>query len=219
MTIHKEGTATIIIAILALALFNLFSYAFFCECKEVIILSSIISFGILAIILFFFRKPNRKIIPDETKIVSPADGKIVVIEETTESEYLKQKCLQVSIFMSVWNIHINRYPVSGNVIYTRHSPGEFLLAINPKSSEKNERHTTVIETKNKIKIAVRQIAGIMARRIVCYAQTEQSGMQGDELGFIKFGSRVDLFLPLGTKLNVKIGDMVTGNKTIISNIQ
>ena len=218
MIIHKEGTATILIAVLALAFLNLFTYAFFCNCNEVIILSGIVSFGILSIILLFFRKPNRNIVPDETKIVSPADGKIVVIEETEETEFFKEKCLQVSIFMSVWNVHINRFPVSGNVVYTRHKPGEFLLAINPKSSEKNERHTTVIETKNNVKIGVRQIAGAMARRIVCYAQTDQEGTQGNELGFIKFGSRVDLFLPLGTKLNVKIGDKVTGNKTVIADI-
>ncbi|MEA2042580.1 MAG: phosphatidylserine decarboxylase family protein [Bacteroidota bacterium] len=216
MRINKEGTATLIITALIIIIFNIVADAYFCNCEPVMYLSATISVLGLALVLNFFRHPKRPLIPNESQIISPADGKVVVIEETQETEYFKDKRLQVSIFMSVWNIHLNRFSVSGKITYSRHKKGEFLLAKNPKSSEKNERHTVVVETDDGTEIGIRQIAGVMARRIVSYAQVGLTAVQGDELGFIKFGSRVDLFLPVGTKLNVSVGDSVRGNKTIIA---
>ena len=163
---------------------------------------------------YFFRIPKRNFKIENGKIYSPCDGKVVVIEETTESEYFKDKRLQVSIFMSPLNVHNNLYPISGIIKYVKYHPGKYLFAWNPKSSTENERNTVVIKNSD-IEILCRQIAGFLARRIVCYSKKSKNASATNELGFIKFGSRVDLFLPLGTKINTKINDNVTGGISII----
>ncbi len=219
MRFHKEGKPTIIIALTALVVLNIAIHLLFDSLNPFVLFISLFSAFGLFVILNFFRNPDRTISPDELLILSPADGTVVSIEETEESEFLKDKRLQVSVFMSVWDVHINRFPVSGKVVYTKYRPGKYLLARNPKSSELNEAHTTVIETKNKLQIALRQIAGVMAQRVVCYAKEGETFEQGQELGFIKFGSRVDIFLPIGTSLNVKIGDKVKGNTTVLAQIK
>ena len=163
---------------------------------------------------YFFRIPKRNFKIENGKIFSPCDGKVVVIEETKESEYFKDKRLQVSIFMSPLNVHNNLYPISGIIEYVKYHPGKYLFAWNPKSSTENERNTVVIKNSD-IEILCRQIAGFLARRIVCYSKKSKNASATNELGFIKFGSRVDLFLPLGTKINTKINDKVTGGISII----
>ena len=178
---------------------------------------TLIILSVWIIILQFFRNPNRKISStDDFNILAPADGKVVVIEEIFEKEVLNQKCIQISIFMSPFNVHVNRHAVSGKISYYRYHPGKFLMAWNPKSSTDNERSTVVYETSSGKKVLVRQIAGFLARRIICYAKEGMQAVQGEELGFIRFGSRVDVLVPVGTKINVKIGDVVVGNKTVIS---
>ncbi len=164
----------------------------------------------------FFRDPIRDIIPDKNKIVSGADGKVVVIEEVVEKEYFIGKRRQVSVFMSPTDIHVNWFPVSGKIKYYKHNPGFYFIASKPKSSEENERTTVAVETEDKKEIMFRQIAGTVARRIVCYAKVGNYVEQGDELGIIKFGSRFDLFLPLDAKIDVKLGQKVTGCETIIA---
>lgn len=168
--------------------------------------------------LQFFRNPNRQILtPSDSIVYAPADGKVVVIEETMENEYFKDKRLQVSIFMSPLNVHVNRNPISGIVNYIKHHKGRYLVAWHPKSSSENERTTVVIEN-NGAEVLLRQIAGAVAKRIVNYLEEGEQVEQGHDLGFIKFGSRVDLFLPLGTEINVKIGDKVKGNRTVIASL-
>jgi phosphatidylserine decarboxylase len=167
------------------------------------------------LVLQFFRNPIRKTEAKENEIVAPADGKIVVIEEVNETEYFKDKRIQVSIFMSPINVHVNRYPISGTVKYAKYHPGKYLVAWHPKSSTENERTTVVVENK-KIAILFRQIAGALAKRIVMYSKINDKAQQGDDYGFIKFGSRVDLFFPVGTKINVELNQKVKGNKTIIA---
>jgi phosphatidylserine decarboxylase len=169
-------------------------------------------------ILLFFRLPVRYLEPDHGLVYSPADGKVVVIEETEEKEYFRDSRLQVSIFMSPFNMHSNRYPVSGKIKYVSHNPGKNMVAWHPKSSESNERSTVVIETPDGKEILLRQIAGAMARRIVTYSKIGQDVKQGDELGFIKFGSRVDIFLPVGTEVEIPILQQVRANKSIIARI-
>ena len=161
---------------------------------------------------------SRHFEPDPGLIYAPADGKVVVIEETMENEYFKDMRLQVSIFMSPFNVHSNRYPVSGKIKYVCYHPGQNMVAWHPKSSELNERSTIVIETNDGTEIMIRQIAGAVARRIVTYAKENQDVHQGDELGFIKFGSRVDIFLPLGTEIEIPILQQVKANKSIIAKI-
>jgi phosphatidylserine decarboxylase len=168
---------------------------------------------------FFFYKPDRRLCANNNKIVSPADGKVVVIEETEEKEFFNERRIQVSIFMSIWNAHINWSPIEGSVKYYKYHPGKFLIARNPKSSHLNERSTIVIETESNFQVLVRQIAGMVARRIVTYINgSGRKFQQGEEFGFIKFGSRVDIFLPLNTHIHVKLGDKVRGCKTTIASI-
>lgn len=171
---------------------------------------------LLIIILQFFRNPNRAILVNNKNITAPVDGKVVVIEEVFENEYFHDKRLQVSIFMSPVNVHVTRFPVSGKVMFSKYHPGKFLVAWDPKSSEENERTTVVVENKVWGSILFRQIAGALARRIVNYAKVDMDVVQGEDFGFIKFGSRVDLFLPVGTELKVKINDKVKGNVSIIA---
>ncbi len=181
------------------------------------ILGIIIYCVALLFFLYFFRKPMREFSIDDNKIFAPADGEVVVIEETFENEYFTGQRLQVSIFMSPLNVHINWYPISGLVKYYKYHSGKYLVAWHPKSSTDNERTTVVIKNDN-IEILVRQIAGALARRIVCYAKTNTNVKQGTEIGFIKFGSRVDVFLPVGTKINVELGQKVKGLQTIIAEL-
>jgi phosphatidylserine decarboxylase len=214
MRIHKEGFTILLITLLLVASFNILIYWVLRNSiwQSLLIVLSVIFF---LLIVWFFRNPERTIIPDEAVILCPADGKVVVIEEAMENEYFKDKRLQVSIFMSPLNVHVNRYPVSGLVKYFKYHPGKYLVAWHPKSSTLNERSTVVIKDSRGIEILVRQIAGAVARRIVPYAIQGEQVVQGSELGFIKFGSRVDLFLPLDTEISVKIGDKVVGNRTVI----
>ena len=176
-----------------------------------------VSFLVFLFVVRFFRKPKRVLITDDNTIYAPADGTVMVIEETNEDEYFKDKRIQVSIFMSVWNVHINWFPISGIIKYFKYHPGKFLVARLPKSSTENERTSIVLEDKNKRQILVRQIAGIIARRIISYAKEGVEVSQNTELGFIRFGSRVDVFLPLDAKVQVKLGQKTIGTQTVVAN--
>ncbi|RPH31301.1 MAG: phosphatidylserine decarboxylase family protein [Bacteroidales bacterium] len=171
---------------------------------------------LLSFLLLFFRNPKREVIPNSKLVFAPADGRIVAIEEVFEKEYLSQNCLKVSIFMSITNIHVNRYSVSGTIRYSKYHPGRYFIASYPKSSELNEHHSTAIETDEGILVMIKQIAGAVARRVVCYAKNGKKVAQGDDLGFIKFGSRVDIFLPLKTEILIKMNEKVIGNRTVIA---
>ncbi|NOR28234.1 MAG: phosphatidylserine decarboxylase family protein [Lutibacter sp.] len=170
------------------------------------------------IVLQFFRNPKRNTILNEQHIIAPVDGKVVVIEEVFEKEYFKDKRLQVSIFMSPINVHVTRYPISGKVNYSKYHPGKYLVAWHPKASEENERTTIVVQNNTVGEILYRQVAGALAKRIVNYAKTSENVIQGEDAGFIKFGSRVDLFLPLNSKINVKLNDKVRGGEQIIASL-
>ncbi len=216
MTIHKEGYKTIAISTMVfgavnLSLFYFFSASLMWLCATVFILT----LALLLFLISFFRIPNRKLTVDDNAVVAPADGKVVVIEEVTDTEYFKDKRLQVSIFMSPANVHVNRCPISGDVVYSQYHKGKYLVAWNPKSSTDNERHSVVIR-KGNLEILVKQIAGALAKRIVNYLYINQKVMQTGEMGFIKFGSRVDLILPVGTKINVQLNEAVQGGVTIIA---
>lgn len=216
MKIHKEGYSTISIIFVLLAIFN-YVIGYYTNTFIAIAFGSI-SFLFFVFIVSFFRSPNRKISPNDTLITAPCDGKIVVIEKTNEDEYFKDERIQVSIFMSPLNVHVNWYPISGTIQYAKYHKGKHLVAWHPKSSTLNERSTIVVKNKSEIEILFRQIAGAVARRVVCYAKEGMDATQGNETGFIKFGSRVDIFLPLGTTVNSEIGDTVKGNETIIARI-
>ena len=212
---HKEGykiiSITFIIAIAAILLAdNFIDINWLTKTIQVIVL------GFVIIVLQFFRNPKRNTILNEHQIIAPVDGKVVVIEEVEEPEYFKDKRLQVSIFMSPINVHVTRYGLSGIVKYSKYHPGKYLVAWHPKSSTENERTTVVIENKSVGEILYRQIAGALAKRIVNYANEGDKVIQGTDAGFIKFGSRVDLYLPLGTKLNVKLGDKVKGGVQVVA---
>tara|TARA_B100000963_G_scaffold323632_1_gene308586 strand:- start:353 stop:979 length:627 start_codon:yes stop_codon:yes gene_type:complete len=206
MKIHKEGHKIIrnfiTISLIILLFFPYFYLSFFL-------------FSTLLLIVYFFRIPNRKIKSSNNVVFAPCDGKIVQISEVDETEFFKQKKILVSIFMSPLNVHSNHYPINGNVVYTKYHPGKFLVAWNPKSSTKNERSSIVIEN-TKISILVRQIAGALARRIVTYSKRNEQVISGEELGFIKFGSRVDLYLPLNTEIDVKLNEKVKAKISIIA---
>ncbi len=219
MKFHKEGIPSLIITLIVVAIIN-FCTLQFCSSYAIIVwLGYALSTFLLITILQFFRNPARSIIINENNIIAPADGKIVVIEEVTENEYFKDKRIQVSIFMSPINVHINRYPISGIVKYSKYHPGLFLVAWHPKSSTDNERTTIVVENKNGQSVLFRQIAGALARRIVNYAKEGDNATQGNEFGFIKFGSRVDLLLPLNVKINVALEQKVVGRQTIIGTFE
>lgn len=212
---HKEGFKIIFISLI-LFVIAIVSADTLVEITWVKMAIQIFALLFFIIILQFFRNPNRTIAPNDNQIVAPVDGKVVVIEEVFEPEYFKDKRMQVSIFMSPINVHVTRYAVSGLVKYSKYHPGKFLVAWHPKASTENERTTVVIENKVFGEILYRQIAGALAKRIVNYAEEGTQVIQGTDAGFIKFGSRVDLFLPLGTKINVKLNEVATGNKTIIA---
>ncbi len=216
--IHKEGYKILGYGFLILLAVNVIAGIIWAGHPLVRWIFMIASSLLYIFILFFFRFPTRTLEPDQGLIYAPADGKVVVIEETEEKEYFKDMRLQVSIFMSPFNMHSNRYPVSGRVKYICYHPGNYMVAWHPKSSELNERSSVVIETVCGKEILVRQIAGAVARRIVTYAKEDQQVRQGDELGFIKFGSRVDLFLPVGTEIEIPILQQVKANKSVIAKI-
>jgi phosphatidylserine decarboxylase len=218
MAIHKEGYKILIFGFLTLLVVNVIVNIIWFDHDLVKWTFIICSLMFYIFLLFFFRWPSRHLEPDHGLIYAPADGKVVVIEDTFEKEYFNDMRLQVSIFMSPFNVHSNRYPVSGRIKYVRYHPGNYMVAWHPKSSELNERSTIVIETKDGTEILVRQIAGAVARRIVTYSKENQEVLQGDELGFIKFGSRVDVFLPVGTEIEVPILQQVKANKSIIAKI-
>ena len=212
---HKEGHKIILITFsIIVTIFLLLDY-FSIEYKMYIQLFLI---GQLIIVLQFFRNPKRITSFGNNHVVSPVDGKVVVIEEVYEPEYFKDKRIQVSIFMSPINVHVTRYPVSGEVLFSKYHPGKYLVAWHPKSSTENEKTTIVIKNESSAEILYRQIAGALARRIVNYAKKSSKVTQGEDAGFIKFGSRVDLFLPLNTKINVKLNQKVKGAEDIIANI-
>jgi len=216
--IHREGYKILAFGFLILILLNIFITLFLTDNILIKWIFGICSFILYVFLLFFFRLPARHLEPDPGLIYAPADGKVVLIEETEEKEFFKDMRLQVSIFMSPFNMHSNRYPVSGHIKYVGYHSGNYMVAWHPKSSELNERSTVVIETEGGTEVLVRQIAGAVARRIVTYAREDQNVKQGDELGFIKFGSRVDIFLPLGTEIEIPILQHVKANKTIIAKI-
>ncbi|HEV7620906.1 MAG TPA: phosphatidylserine decarboxylase family protein [Flavisolibacter sp.] len=215
MKIHKEGTPTIIICTIVVAVI-IFVNLYFVASRYPIIgwAVSIAAVGLWIFILSFFRIPDRNYTAGDDSIVSPCDGTVVVIEETQADEYFNDQRLQISIFMSPLNVHVNRNPVSGEVLYSKHHPGKFLVAWHPKSSTDNERHSVVYRQNDK-EMLVKQIAGALAKRIVNYLKAGDRVKQGEEMGFIKFGSRVDLLLPLGTKIDVKINQKVKGGVTVI----
>ncbi|NCA86069.1 MAG: phosphatidylserine decarboxylase family protein [Clostridia bacterium] len=218
MKIHKEGYSTIVIVILMLAS-ALTAINYFNPVQTPVhYVAYVAAIVFYLFILRFFRDPYRTVQINNSQIIAPADGKVVVIEEAFENEYFKDKRLQISIFMSPNNVHKNWYPLSGIINYYRHHAGKFLVAWHPKSSELNERTTIVIQPENKAEILVRQIAGAVAQRIVCYADEGLDIDQGEELGFIKFGSRVDIFLPLGTKVLVEKNQKVKGCFDVIAKL-
>jgi phosphatidylserine decarboxylase len=216
--IHKEGYKILGFGLIALLILNIIVNIVWADMGLVRWAFFICSFLLYIFLLFFFRLPIRYFEPDPGLIYAPADGKVVVIEETMENEYFKDLRLQVSIFMSPFNMHSNRYPVSGKVKYVCYHSGQNMVAWHPKSSELNERSTIVIETSTGTEVMIRQIAGAVARRIVTYAKENIDVCQGDELGFIKFGSRVDIFLPVGTEVEIPILQQVKANKSIIAKI-
>jgi phosphatidylserine decarboxylase len=218
MKFHKEGYASLLIVLVFSAIITFIAHYFFPSFFIAHLFAYLLSGFLIIVIVQFFRDPKRQFTTGDNLIIAPADGKVVVIEETTENEYFKDKRLQVSIFMSPLNVHINRYPIAGNVSFFKYHPGKFLAAWEPKSSTDNERTTVVVKHAKGTEILFRQIAGALARRIVWYCKQGDTATQCQQMGFIKFGSRVDLFLPIGTKLNVKIGDVVRGSQTVLGEI-
>jgi phosphatidylserine decarboxylase len=216
MTIHKEGFASIGIATLLLGTLNGLSVWFLSPQFPLIsLLIFMVTFGLWIFVISFFRIPNRPLTLDDKKIICPADGKVVVIEETVDEEYFKSKRLQVSIFMSPLNVHVNRNAVNGEVVYSQYHKGKYLVAWDPKSSTENERHSVVYSV-NHNEILVKQIAGAVARRIVNYLKEGMEVKQGEEMGFIKFGSRVDVLLPINAKVKVQLGEAVQGGVTVLA---
>ena len=212
---HKEGTQSILLGSIFTAVVLLLTDNFV-DTNWLKMVIQIAALLILIIILQFFRNPKRSVIINENQILAPVDGKVVVIEEVYEGEYFKDKRLQISIFMSPINVHVTRYGLSGLVKFSKYHPGKFLVAWHPKASEENERTTIVIENNSFGEVLYRQIAGALARRIVNYAQEGMQVIQGTDAGFIKFGSRVDIFLPLGTPINVRLNQKAVGGKTVIA---
>lgn len=215
MRIHKEGTSIILCSALISAGITVAAFLLLPEPTAWIV--AIVIWGFTLFITSFFRSPNRVMKTDAGAVFSPADGKIVALEEVDENEYFQGKRIVVSVFMSIWNVHVNWFPVAGRVDYFRHHHGLFLVAWHPKSSEDNERTTTVVDMGGE-KIMFRQIAGLVARRIVSYARVGHRVEQNTQCGFIKFGSRVDIFLPLDADIRVKLGDKVVGTQTLIARL-
>jgi phosphatidylserine decarboxylase len=218
MTIHKEGRTLLFILLIAFFALNWIVMRYMpgaVAVQNIVIALSIIFY---LVILQFFRNPIFEITKNDKQVLAPADGKVVVIEETEETEYLRSRRRQISIFMSPVNVHVNRMPVAGTISYYRYHAGKYLVAWHPKSSTENERTTVVAKMKNGTEVLFRQIAGALARRIKCYVKEGQPLTQGEEFGFIKFGSRVDVFLPLDAKITVAIGDVTKGGRTVIAEL-
>ena len=217
MRIHREGRG--IIATLTFIIFAVNVPLFMYMPNWVGAITLVLSAALLVFVTYFFRNPTRIVeVTDENLLIAPADGRVVVVEPTVENEYFHERRLQLSIFMSPFNVHANWYPVEGKVLVSEHQNGRHQGAWLPKSSTENERSLVVIETASKMQVAMRQIAGAMARRIVTYAKTGHLAQRNEHMGFIKFGSRVDLYLPLDTEIFVKVGEAVTGNETIIGRL-
>ena len=218
--IHKEGTPTIVLSLVFILLLN--GVIHWAEGNEIVKwLGYAFSLLLMIIVLQFFRNPSRTIPLNDKHILSPCDGKVVVIEEVLEDEYFHDQRIQVSIFMSPINVHVNRYPMKGEIVYYKYHPGKYLVAWHPKSSTENERTTVVLSPSRGgagSGVLFRQIAGALARRIVFYGKEKDSVKQGDQCGFIKFGSRVDIFLPVGTKLSVKLNEVVKGGISVIASV-
>ena len=212
---HKEGYKIILVALTLVIGLSLIANTYVSNgiLKGSIIVSLTV---MLLLILQFFRNPKRTFLTSENQVLSPVDGKVVVIEEVFEKEYFNEKVLQISVFMSPLNVHVTRYPVAGSVVYNKYHPGKFLVAWHPKSSEENERTSVVVQSKEFGDVLHRQIAGALAKRIVNYAKEGATVNQADDSGFIKFGSRVDVFLPLNTKVNVSLNEIVKGGITILA---
>ncbi len=214
---HKEGHKIIVISSVLLVIIILLTEKFIENfwLEKFIMIAFLIFF---LLILYFFRNPKRQPNFQDDAIIAPADGKVVVIEEVIEKEFFKDKRKQISIFMSPLNVHVTRYPLSGNIIYSEYHPGKYLVAWHPKSSEENERTSIVVENNKLGKILYRQVAGAVARRIVNYAKVGKKVEQGSDAGFIKFGSRIDLYIPLDMKVNVKLDDKTVGGQTVIASL-
>ncbi|MES2761962.1 MAG: phosphatidylserine decarboxylase family protein [Bacteroidota bacterium] len=217
MKFHKEGYPTLLITILFSAIIISIAKLAFPEFAIAHWFAYLLSGFLLIVVIQFFRHPSRVHTINDNSIIAPADGKVVVIEETEEGEYFKDKRIQVSIFMSPINVHVNRYPIAGEVTYAQYHAGKFMVASLPKASTENERTTVVVKhATNGKSVLFRQVAGALARRIVMYSKQGDKATQCGEMGFIKFGSRVDLYLPLDAKLKINIGDVVTGSQTVIA---
>ena len=219
MTIHKEGRTLLFVLLLLLFALNAGLAYFLPEAAMIQNIILGLSIGFYLLILQFFRNPVFTVAKNENQVLAPADGKVVVIEETEETEYLKSRRKQISIFMSPVNVHVNRMPVGGAISYFKYHPGKYLVAWHPKSSTENERTTVVAKMKNGTEVLFRQIAGALARRIKCYVKEGLSLEQGQEFGFIKFGSRVDIYLPLDAVVKVSLGEVTRGGKTIIAELK
>jgi len=218
MTIHKEGYTSIALCVLFIFVLNATIQFYYPQAFVVKWIVYIFSFLLFVTIVQFFRSPKFAISADEKTVLCPADGKVVVIEETDETEYLKDKRIQLSVFMSPVNVHVNRNPIAGVVKYFKYNPGKYLVAWHPKSSTENERTTIVIENSAGVAVLFRQIAGALARRIVWYVKEGDKVEQGQQFGFIKFGSRVDVFLPLGSEIKVELGQVVKGGRTVLAEL-
>lgn len=214
---HKEGYKIILITFAFVAIAVLLADTFI-SIQWLRTLTMVTLLVFLILILQFFRNPKRHTALNDNQVIAPVDGKVVVIEEVMETEFFKEKRLQVSVFMSPINVHVTRYPVSGNVIFSKYHPGKYLVAWHPKASEENERTTVVVDNKTYGKVLYRQIAGALAKRIVNYAKVNDIVVQGADSGFIKFGSRVDVFLPLNTNIKVQLNQKVKGGKSVIAEL-
>jgi phosphatidylserine decarboxylase len=218
MTIHREGHTVLFILLIVLFGLNWLVFAYYPQSPLIQNSAILVSVIFYLLILQFFRNPIFEITTNTKHVLAPADGKVVVIEETEETEYFKSRRKQISIFMSPVNVHVNRSPVSGVISFFKYHPGKYLVAWHPKSSTENERTTVAVRMQNGAEVVFRQIAGALARRIKWYIKEGQPIEQGQEFGFIKFGSRVDIFLPLDAKITVKIGDITKGGRTIIAEL-
>jgi len=216
MTIHKEGYAILLTTLVVLVALNVLVNSMWPDHKVFHNIGYVVSVIFFLLILQFFRSPERTLVPDPNLVFSPADGKVVVIEEVEEPEYFKGKRKQISIFMSPLNVHVNWYPTGGEVQYVKYHPGKYLVAWHPKSSTLNERTTVVVKDEMGREVLIRQIAGAVARRIVYYAEEGHTVAQGDQLGFIKFGSRLDVYLPLDAEVLVSLDQEVSGSQTPIA---
>jgi phosphatidylserine decarboxylase len=216
MKLHKESKGTILVATIAVAVLGFLAVYFLEIWSLIILIPLLILYGL---VFWFFRVPNRDIVDHKENVIAPVDGKVVMIKEVFEDEFLKEKAIQISIFMSPLNVHICRYPVSGKVIYKKYHPGKYLVAWHEKSSTENERTTVAVESLTNHKVVFRQIAGYVARRIVFYCNEDDTSKAGHEFGFIKFGSRMDVFLPLDTEITCKIGDKTKGGIDVIAKMK